>query len=55
VNPIIAQKLSPKKLIRKVHIEYTWLAKSKDSYYFESEWEYSLKANDWVDIYQKAN
>ena len=51
----LAVKLYPKKLIRKVYIEYTWVSKSDDKYFFKSESQYNIAKHDWDDISQTAN
>lgn len=51
----LAQKLSPKILIRKVRIEYQWISDSTLRYYFESEWKYNTQKQDWDIILQNAD
>lgn len=51
----IAEKLSPKTLIRKIRIEYQWISDSSLKYFYESEWQYSIVRHDWDIIYQNAN
>jgi len=51
----IAEKLSPKKIIRKIRIEYQWISDSDLKYYFESEWIYNVQKQDWDIISQSAN
>ena len=51
----IAVALQPRKLIRKVKIEYSWISDNKDIYIFESTWEYNIDKHDWDVLNQHAN
>lgn len=55
ISHSIAEKLSNKKLIRKIRIEYQWISDSDLKYYFESEWIYNVSKQDWDIISQNAN
>lgn len=55
INHSIAEKLSPKKIVRKIRIEYQWISDSDLKYYFESEWIYNVQKQDWDIISQNAN
>jgi hypothetical protein len=55
ISHSISEKLSPKKLIRKIRIEYQWISDSDLKYYFESEWIYNVQKQDWDIISQNAN
>lgn len=55
ISHSIAKKLSPKKIVRKIRIEYQWISDSNLKYYFESEWIYNDQKQDWDIISQSAN
>jgi hypothetical protein len=55
ISHSIAEKLSTKKIIRKIRIEYQWISDSDLKYYFESEWIYNIQKQDWDIISQSAN
>lgn len=55
INHDIAVKILPRKLVRKVRIEYQWISDNSLKYFLESEWEYNLMKSDWDIIFQDAN
>lgn len=55
ISHTIAEKLYPKKIIRKIRLEYQWISDSDLKYYFESEWEYNVQKQNWDIISQDAN
>lgn len=50
-----AEQLLPKLLIRKIRIEYQWVSDSTLKYFFESEWQYNIKNQDWDIVSQNAD
>lgn len=48
-------QLLPKKVIRKLRIEYEWISDSSDKYFFESIYEYDPLQQYWALIKQDAN
>ena len=55
ISHSIAEKLYPKKIVRKIRIEYQWISDSDLKYFFESEWVYNIQKQDWDIISQSAN
>lgn len=55
ISHIKAVECSPKKLIRKVHIDYTWISDNKETYFFELESEYDIISKGWKSIKEFAN
>ncbi len=55
ISHSMAEKLSPRELIRKIRIEYQWISDSTLKYYFESVWKYDPKKHDWDIISQTGN
>lgn len=55
ISHSIAINIQPKKFIRKLKIDYSWISEKKDTYFFESDWIYNIEKHDWDVLNQKAN
>ena len=55
VNLDSAQYILPKKFVRKVYIEYTWIGDSKLLYFYMMEQEFDVAGKFWITTSQNAN
>jgi hypothetical protein len=55
INDLLAKKIYPDTLIRKLRLEYQWISDSSLNYYFDAEWRYDMGRQDWISIYEKAD
>ena len=54
-NDEMLDKIKDGQLIRKIHIQYTWIDKHDSSYFFKSEFKYITEIKYWQPISDEAN